>query len=126
MARHSSLRAADSDRDAVTERLRNAAAEGRLEPDELEDRVHTALRARTYGELDLVLADLPPARRRGAELVPAAQAAVVVAGRLVLSILVVSLMLLQAALTVTWWVLLRAHGYTTGRLSPPRRPARLL
>ena len=126
MARHSSLRAADSDRDAVTDRLRKAAAEGRLEPEELEDRVHTALRARTYGELDLVLADLPPAQRRGAELVPAAQAAVVVAGRLVLSVLVVSLMLLQAALTVTWWVLLRAHGYTAGRLSAPRRPARLL
>jgi len=126
MARHSSLRAADSDRDAVTDRLRKAAAEGRLEPEELEDRVHTALRARTYGELDLVLADLPPAQRRGAELVPAAQAAVVVAGRLVLSVLVVTLMLLQAALTVTWWVLLRAHGYTAGRLSPPRRPARLL
>ena len=126
MARHSSLRAADSDRDAVTDRLRKAAAEGRLEPEELEDRVHTALRARTYGELDLVLADLPPAQRRGAELVPAAQAAVVVAGRLVLSVLVVSLILLQAALTVTWWVLLRAHGYAVGRLSPPRRPARLL
>jgi hypothetical protein len=126
MARHSSLRAADSDRDAVTDRLRTAAAEGRLEPEELEDRVHTALRARTYGELDLVLADLPPAQRRGAELVPAAQAAVVVAGRLVLSVLVVSLMLVQAALTVTWWVLLRAHGYAAGRLSPPRRPARLL
>ena len=73
-----------------------------------------------------MLADLPPARRRGAELVPAAQAAVVVAGRLVLSVLVISLMLLQAALTVTWWVLLRAHGYAAGRLSPPRRPARLL
>jgi hypothetical protein len=126
MARHSSLRAADSDRDAVTERLREAAAEGRLEPDELEDRVHTALRARTYGELDLVLADLPASRGRGAELVPAAQAAVAVAGRLVLTVLVVSLMLLQATLAVTWWVLLRAHGYTAGRLSPPRRPARLL
>ena len=66
MARHSSLRAGDADREAVTERLRQAAAEGRLEPDELEDRVHTALRARTYGELDLVLVDLPGARGAGA------------------------------------------------------------
>jgi hypothetical protein len=126
MARHSSLRAADADRDAVTERLRNAAAEGRLDPDELEDRVHTALRARTYGELDLVLADLPTTQRRGAELVPAAHAAVAIAVRLVLTVLVVSLMLVQAALTVTWWVLLRAHGCAAGRLGPPRRPARLL
>ena len=126
MARHSSLRAADSDREAVTERLRRAAAEGRLEPDELEDRVHTALRARTYGELDLVLADLPTTQRRGAELVPAAQAAVAVATRVVLTLVVLSLMLVQAGLTVTWWVLLRAHGYAAARLSPPRRPARLL
>ena len=59
MARHSSLRASDADREAVTERLRQAAGEGRLEPDELEDRLHATLRARTYGELDRVVADLP-------------------------------------------------------------------
>jgi Domain of unknown function (DUF1707) len=59
MPRTASLRASDGDREAVTERLREAAGEGRLEPEELEDRVHAALRARTYGELDVVLADLP-------------------------------------------------------------------
>ncbi len=51
MARHTSLRASDADRDAVAERLRQAAIEGRLEPDELEQRLHTALRAKTYGDL---------------------------------------------------------------------------
>src|SRR5918999_1265203 len=62
MSRYESLRASDTDRDAVTERLREAAGEGRLEPDELEERVDSALRARTYGELAPLVADLgrPP------------------------------------------------------------------
>jgi hypothetical protein len=123
MPRQSSLRASDADRETVTERLRRAAGEGRLEPEELEDRLHAALRARTYGDLDLVLADLPATPRRGAELVPAARTVVAVAARVVLTIVVVSLMLLEAALTVAWWALLRAHGFAAGRLGPPRRPA---
>jgi Domain of unknown function (DUF1707) len=54
-----SLRASDADRDAVVDRLRDAAGEGRLEPHELEQRVDRALRARTYGDLSELLADLP-------------------------------------------------------------------
>jgi hypothetical protein len=61
------MRAADADRDRVVERLRSAAAEGRLSADELEERLETALAASTYAELDTVVADLPtqpvPARR---------------------------------------------------------------
>jgi hypothetical protein len=130
MARHSSLRAADSDRDAVTERLRRAAAEGRLEPDELEDRVHTALRARTYGELDRVVSDLPTRRlARGAAVIPAARATLAVATQLAVALVVLTLILVDAALTVAWWlvrVLVRAHGYAAGRLgAQPGRPARL-
>ena len=53
------MRASDADRDAVVDRLREAAGEGRLEPDELEQRVDGALRARTYGDLAQLLADLP-------------------------------------------------------------------
>ena len=52
-------RAADVDRDAVAERLRIAAREGRLEPWELEDRIGQAYRAKTYGDLDALVADLP-------------------------------------------------------------------
>jgi uncharacterized protein DUF1707 len=59
MSRYESLRASDADRDAVTDRLRQAAGEGRLEPEELEQRVDRALRARTYGELARLVADLP-------------------------------------------------------------------
>jgi hypothetical protein len=52
-------RAADVDRDAVAERLRLAAREGRLELWELDDRLGRAYRAKTYGDLETLLADLP-------------------------------------------------------------------
>jgi uncharacterized protein DUF1707/2TM domain-containing protein len=53
------LRAADADRERAADRLRNAAAEGRLSAAELEDRVEAALGAQTYAELEALLADLP-------------------------------------------------------------------
>jgi Domain of unknown function (DUF1707) len=52
-------RAADADRDAVAERLRVAAGEGRIEPWELEERLGQAYRAKTYGDLATLVADLP-------------------------------------------------------------------
>jgi len=55
----SSLRASDADREQVAERLRHATAEGRLSSDELEGRLQDLFAARTYGELDALLADLP-------------------------------------------------------------------
>jgi len=58
--RGNELRAADSDRDAVVERLRDAAAEGRLEHIELDARVERALTAKTYADLAALTADLPP------------------------------------------------------------------
>jgi hypothetical protein len=61
------MRAADADRERTAERLRDAAAEGRLRPDELEDRLEGALGAPTLGELERLVADLPapaPAPRR--------------------------------------------------------------
>lgn len=61
MSRWETLRASDADREQVTGRLRRAATEGRLDADELEDRLGAALAARTYGELDALLADLPAA-----------------------------------------------------------------
>jgi DUF1707 SHOCT-like domain len=64
VARRTTLRASDSDRDRVADRLRAAAAEGRLLTEELEDRLAHALRARTYGELDALTADLPRAREQ--------------------------------------------------------------
>src|SRR2546430_6440723 len=62
MARRSVLRASDEDRERVADRLRHATAEGRLLTEELEERLGTVFSARTYGELDAVVSDLPVPR----------------------------------------------------------------
>ena len=54
----SEMRASDADRDRVMEVLRVAAVEGRLTPDELEERLDAALSSRTLGELAALTADL--------------------------------------------------------------------
>ena len=64
-----SLRASDSDREQVAERLRHATAEGRLNAHELEERLQTLFAARTYGELNALLADLPAVRSPSKERV---------------------------------------------------------
>jgi hypothetical protein len=53
-------RAADADRERVAVRLRDAAAEGRLDPDELDERLTAAYGARTLGDLVPLTSDLPP------------------------------------------------------------------
>ncbi|MET9292868.1 DUF1707 domain-containing protein [Streptomyces sp. NPDC003077] len=53
------LRASDADRERVAETLRNAHAEGRLDFEEFEERLETAYKARTFGELRPLTADLP-------------------------------------------------------------------
>ena len=55
------LRASHEDRDQVVELLRTAAADGRLNGDELDQRLEVALTARTYGELTALTRDLPAA-----------------------------------------------------------------
>ncbi len=61
------MRASDADREHVADRLRRAAAEGRLLTEELEERLGRVFAARTYGDLDVLVADLPRASvdRRG-------------------------------------------------------------
>jgi hypothetical protein len=54
------LRASHADRERAVDFIRNQAAEGRLTTDELADRVGAALTAVTLGELDDLVADLPP------------------------------------------------------------------
>jgi hypothetical protein len=63
MVKRSSMLASDADRERVADRLRQAATEGRILAEELEERVSRALRARTYGELDELVADLPGSGR---------------------------------------------------------------
>jgi hypothetical protein len=52
-------RVADADRETVAERLRIAAGEGRIDLEELDERLGAAYRARTYGQLRVLVADLP-------------------------------------------------------------------
>ena len=58
------LRVSDSERDQVAERLREAAGEGRLGLDELEDRITAVYTAKTYAELEPITRDLPVAGAR--------------------------------------------------------------
>jgi hypothetical protein len=62
------MRTSQAERDRVVDRLRTHAGEGRLDVEELEERIEAALSARTHGDLDAVEADLPrprsPRRRR--------------------------------------------------------------
>lgn len=53
------LRASDQDRHQVAERLHAAAAEGRIDLDELGERLEVLYAARTYGELVPLTRDLP-------------------------------------------------------------------
>jgi hypothetical protein len=60
------LRAGDRDRERAAEELRRHHLEGRLDADELEERLGRAYGGRTLGDLAGVLNDLPVLGRRGA------------------------------------------------------------
>lgn len=62
--RDRSLRAGDKDRDAVSEILRQAHVEGRLDNDEFQARLERCLTAKTYTDLDGLITDFP---REGAD-----------------------------------------------------------
>jgi Domain of unknown function (DUF1707) len=53
------LRASDTDRERVAAALRRHHLDGRLDTDELQERLGACYAARTHGELDVLLADLP-------------------------------------------------------------------
>jgi hypothetical protein len=62
------VRVGDREREETADALREHAAAGRLEPDELEERLEAAYRARTQVDLDRLTHDLParealPAKR---------------------------------------------------------------
>lgn len=59
LKRRADLRAGDRDRDAVATVLREQHLAGRLDSDEFQERLDHCLAAKTYGELDALVADLP-------------------------------------------------------------------
>jgi hypothetical protein len=64
------LRVSDAERHAVAEVLRQAAGEGRLDMDELDERLEATYAARTYADLVPLTADLP--NRPSSALAPTA------------------------------------------------------
>lgn len=75
------LRCSDTDRERVAEALRAALADGRIDLDELSDRLDRTYAARTYRDLEPLVADLPgttaslPALRAGTAPTPLASTA---------------------------------------------------
>ncbi|QUX26202.1 DUF1707 domain-containing protein [Nocardiopsis sp. MT53] len=66
------MRVSDAERQQVAEVLRDAAAEGRITLDELDERLEAAFNAKTYADFEPITADLPGAPgAAAAEPVPA-------------------------------------------------------
>jgi hypothetical protein len=65
--RDPNLRASDADRDATADRLRQHHTDGRLDQDEFQERLDKCFAAKTVGELNEVMRDLPtdPSRHGG-------------------------------------------------------------
>jgi len=60
---HAGLRASDADRERTAAALRRHHVDGRLDTDELQDRLGRCYAARTEDDLRALLADLPPDQR---------------------------------------------------------------
>jgi hypothetical protein len=75
------LRVADTDRDRAAELLRQAAAEGRITFDELDERISQAYAAKTFADLEALTSDLPgPGVRAPAPAAPRYQPPEIPAG----------------------------------------------
>ncbi|WOI62670.1 DUF1707 SHOCT-like domain-containing protein [Streptomyces fradiae] len=69
------MRASDADRDRVADILREALAEGRLDAEEHGERIDAVYRAKTLGELEPIVRDLPAAASATAPAAPRADVA---------------------------------------------------
>jgi uncharacterized protein DUF1707 len=124
MAKQASIRASDADRERIADHLRRAAAEGRILTEELEQRLSAAFSARTYGELDPLVSDLPvgrsrtAARRRPTALALAGYSAAIVLALLVVFVVVmiaVGLLAFGAVWIVLGWALFGRHRAALAR-----------
>jgi Domain of unknown function (DUF1707) len=66
------MRASDADRERVAAVLREAAGEGRIGLDELDERLGAVYAARTYAELEPITRDLPAPGEQPVAIIPAA------------------------------------------------------
>jgi fatty acid desaturase len=130
MARRSALRASDEDRERVVDRLRHAAGEGRLLTEELEERLSAVFSARTYGELDAVVSDLPgprDERRHNTPLWVKATLALAIVMAMVAVLALVALIVVGLAGAWLLWVFFAWFFFGRGRRTRPlghsrRRP----
>ncbi|MVA77589.1 DUF1707 domain-containing protein [Auraticoccus sp. F435] len=99
------LRVGDAERSRVCEELSQHYSVGRLDPDELEERLSRAMAARTQGDLHRLTRDLPPLERPAAPPAPVRSAASAVVAGLVLlgSFTVCMLMILGSLLVAPGW-----------------------
>jgi hypothetical protein len=142
--RDRNLRASDRDRDALAAILRSEHVAGRLTQDEFEERLATCLAAKTYAELDALIADFPyaepdAARAHGAgrvgprrwpapfplfPLVPIAIVAIVLShGHLVWLAFPLVFFVVRPLLWRSWWGPRRYQAMSSTRAgcSPSRR-----
>jgi hypothetical protein len=124
MARRSTLRASDADREQFAERLRNATGEGRLVAEELEERLGAVFSARTYGDLDAVVADLPRGSvepRRGPRTVTHLRSVPPVALLVLLPVamaMIVAAVVVVATLFMLWGLLVAIGWLAFGHRRP--------
>ena len=135
------MRVSDADRDAVQHRLRRAHDVGQIDLGEFDERVRTIWGARTRGELERVLADLPvlppppPQPPRGAVFSRTADGVAMQVLTTIWASLVVSNLMIWGILALTldqdvypWWLWVAgppgavlAVLYASG-IGRPRRP----
>ena len=111
-------------------RLHKAATEGRIASEELEQRVGAALKARTYGDLEQTVSDLPGTRPRARRPPPrrttvgwglAAVRANPVLILFAIPVVAVTLAMMLAA-AIIWMVLMVVVMILGGRSRGPRGP----
>jgi hypothetical protein len=128
VTRRANLRASDEDRDHIIDRLRKAATEGRIAAEELEQRVSQALKARTYGELDQTVADIPGprGRRQPVRRTSAGWALSVVRENPLLIVVAIPVLAVAAAMllavAIVWATLMVVVLILGGRPHGPRGP----
>jgi Flp pilus assembly protein TadB len=130
MAGRATLRASDADRERIAERLRKAAVEGRLLTHELEQRLEATFSARTYGELNAIVRDLPgrslTVRGERRPLPRGVRPALAVAIAVSVALVAVVVAFVITGVVATWILWVVAGWWFFGRrrrrcASPPRR-----
>jgi hypothetical protein len=130
------LRVSDADRDAVIAELAGHLQEGRLDSEEFGQRLEAAASARTRGDLDTLLADLPRPAPSPQDTAPARRTRYPVTAPVVVAVLVLALLAasyLGGAWTgwhgqwhwgTSWWVFVIPLVLLRRLMGGPRRGPR--